>query len=512
MPPTTTTNNEEEEEEEEVHHNIIIDNEDEDEDEEDLESDHEEDDNDNEDDDEEEETTFQPSNPVPTTAPNLELTFETQQTPIKQEEEQEKKPTIPATPFDDSRRLFQRLWTDEDEIGLLQGFLEYTSQRGGFKNSAYHHDTAPFYDQIKSKLQLDFNKNQLVEKLRRLKKKYRNVMNRISSGKEISFKTPHDQATFEISRKIWNEVGGGVGGIDDDDGNVNMSDAINGTHVVFNAEKKVGSSSRSRKRARTSSTIGVGGEENVTDAVNLMNCPVNSSVPSVIEDTVRSCLSPLFKELMASAINGPANFRGFGGMGLSPFAMNFGGGGDSSSMLGFLSGGEKEVMDEKWRKQQILELEVYSKRVELVQDQIKLALEDLRAYWWLRSCLICTCLKISVSKFQRICSKFCGVQTMTSVRRKMKLAILRNNRGNEANDLEVIQFASINMTIKQAGVAEFFMYVEIQSFKYTGSKISISFGSDGTGIVIQSSTFGLRYDPKPKPKVQPSKNISILQA
>ncbi|KAL5722197.1 hypothetical protein ACHQM5_005745 [Ranunculus cassubicifolius] len=79
----------------------------------------------------------------------------------------------PSAAFDDSRRLFQRLWTDEDEIGLLQGFLDYTSQRGGFKNSAYHHDTAPFYDQIKSKLQLDFNKNQLVEKLRRLKKKYR---------------------------------------------------------------------------------------------------------------------------------------------------------------------------------------------------------------------------------------------------------------------------------------------------------------------------------------------------
>ncbi|KAG5105685.1 hypothetical protein JHK82_042655 [Glycine max] len=101
----------------------------------------------------------------------------------------------PSLPLDDSRRLFQRLWTDDEEIELLQGFLDYISQRG----SSHHNDTALFYDQIKSKLQLDFNKNQLVEKIRRLKKKYRNILNKICSGKEFSFKSAHDQATFEIS-------------------------------------------------------------------------------------------------------------------------------------------------------------------------------------------------------------------------------------------------------------------------------------------------------------------------
>lgn len=38
-----------------------------------------------------------------------------------------------------------------------------------------------------------------------------------------------------------------------------------------------------------------------------------------------------------------------------------------------------EWMDERWRKLQIMELEVYSKRVELVQDEIKAALEELRS-------------------------------------------------------------------------------------------------------------------------------------
>jgi hypothetical protein len=44
-----------------------------------------------------------------------------------------------------------------------------------------------FYDRIKSKLQLDFKKNQLVEKLRRLKIKYRNVLGKITAGN-----VPHD--------------------------------------------------------------------------------------------------------------------------------------------------------------------------------------------------------------------------------------------------------------------------------------------------------------------------------
>jgi hypothetical protein len=34
---------------------------------------------------------------------------------------------------------------------------------------------------------------------------------------------------------------------------------------------------------------------------------------------------------------------------------------------------------EKWRKQRILELEVYLKRIELLQDQAKATLEELKS-------------------------------------------------------------------------------------------------------------------------------------
>ncbi|XP_019419992.1 PREDICTED: probable transcription factor At3g04930 isoform X2 [Lupinus angustifolius] len=343
-------------------------------------------------------------------------------------------------PIDDSRKLFQRLWTDEDEIELLQGFLDYTSHRG----SSHHNDTALFYDQIKSKFQIDFNKNQLVEKIRRLKKKYRNVLNKINSGKEFSFKSPHDQATFEISRKIWSNIGQISGGfvvddnvLDEDEINLNSNQNPNNHYPNHNpninlnlvqsmpkyeavmlgnsGEKKF---TPSRKRSRPRSTMlridekpqvlfNDGSGSGLGLNLNLNkdhNCIINSntaaanvnndknyenncnseqqhinSIPGLVEETVRSCLTPVLKELMGGGVMGGGSFgaRGFGIAGFGslnsmqmPMVMPL-------SYLGLGSGGH--VVDEKWRKQQILELEVYAKRLELVQDQIKAALGELRS-------------------------------------------------------------------------------------------------------------------------------------
>ncbi|KAA8536957.1 hypothetical protein F0562_029435 [Nyssa sinensis] len=293
---------------------------------------------------------------------------------------EEKKPLA----LDESRKLFQRLWTDEDEIELLQGFLDYTTQRGT-NNSSHHHDTTAFYDQIKSKLQLDFNKNQLVEKLRRLKKKYRNVLSKIGSGKEYVFKSPHDQATFEISRKIWSGAasrggGGGAGGVEeggleDDEANANpnSNDHNNNIVNVNISDKKV---PRPRKRSRGAkieekNTFNQQSHQPVAVAATATATATAASIPNLIEETVRSCLSPLFKELLHNAMNGPCGSRGFGGLTLNPLPLTFGG------PMNFTSG---DMVDEKWRKQQILELEVYSKRLELVQDQIKSALEELSVF------------------------------------------------------------------------------------------------------------------------------------
>ncbi|KAH0850149.1 hypothetical protein HID58_095732, partial [Brassica napus] len=269
------------------------------------------------------------------------------------------RPLPPPTPIDDSRRLFQRLWTDEDEIELLRGFLDYRrEQLAPARYGAVLRD-----DQVQAPARVQ--QNQLVEKLRRLKKKYRNVMSKISSGKEVFFKSPHDQSTFEISRKIWNQTGKIIGFEDNNamdfeetntNGNYfNSPGGLNPSNVEIDSENGVekrlmmmsSSSGGSRKRSRSRIgkieednkpviTPSEGQTPNAASNVNLnepATAVIGGHIGVLIEETVKNCVSPVIKEMM----NGTT----------SMMMAAMGGG-----------GGNKAVSDERWRKQQILELEV----------------------------------------------------------------------------------------------------------------------------------------------------------
>ena len=246
---------------------------------------------------------------------------------------------------DYSRRLIQRIWTNEDEIELLRGFLEFTTQRG----STNYNVTKEFYDQIRSKLQVEFNKNQLSDKLRKLKRKYKRILEKINPDKEFSFKTAHEQATFEISRKIWGDIVGRTGiednMLDEDEPSSSLND-INLVNVKVEDEEVMGDF-RPWKRPKSLSGLKIN-EKHVSNNGTLPNDIENGNndVASLIEDTVKS-LSPLFQELLSNALS-PTQ--------LSP-----------------------DGVDEKWKEQKIKELEVYSKRLELVQNQIKATLEELKS-------------------------------------------------------------------------------------------------------------------------------------
>ncbi|PKA56613.1 Mediator-associated protein 1 [Apostasia shenzhenica] len=277
---------------------------------------------------------------------------------------------------DDSRRLFQRLWTEEDEIKILQGFLEFTTQRGT-THASHQYDTGPFYEQTKKQLQLDFNKNQLIEKLRRLKKKYRNVVSRMVSGKEFSFKSAHEQTTYEISRKIWSSSIKRGRDSDDDEFNPNpasaiveLSPAVTADGAAVISGRRLSRRRRIKRRAAEEDQAATV-ETAVEVPIAVPTAPASSApIPSLIEEAVKSCLSPLFKELIQSAMAGPPE-------GLIPAIISGNGGGFFRMNPLQLEKGNLE--DEKWRNQHILELEVYLKRIELMRDQIKSALDELKA-------------------------------------------------------------------------------------------------------------------------------------
>ncbi|KAK7353984.1 hypothetical protein VNO80_19440 [Phaseolus coccineus] len=81
------------------------------------------------------------------------------------------------------------------------------------------------------------------------------------------------------------------------------------------------------------------------------------SIKGFIEETMSSCFSPLLKEVLDKAHEQSPP-------GLVPMPLSL---------------CPQDVDHAQWRKRGILELEVYLKRLELLQDQIKARLEELRS-------------------------------------------------------------------------------------------------------------------------------------
>ncbi|XP_022748819.1 STOREKEEPER protein-like [Durio zibethinus] len=92
-----------------------------------------------------------------------------------------------------------RLWSEADEVAILEGIIEYKSKKG----SDPYADSSGFHDYIKQSIQAEVTKNQLTEKIRRLKKKYKINAEKGRNGNDPVLSKPHDHKSFELSKKIW---------------------------------------------------------------------------------------------------------------------------------------------------------------------------------------------------------------------------------------------------------------------------------------------------------------------
>ncbi|CAA7060216.1 unnamed protein product [Microthlaspi erraticum] len=103
---------------------------------------------------------------------------------------------------DEAKKMFQRLFSGTDETAMLQGFLDFTSTRG----DPYEKMDA-FCDYVKTLIDFNATKSQIVTKLQRCKKKFVNmVKNSLKKGRtedKIRFAKELDQKAFDLSRKIW---------------------------------------------------------------------------------------------------------------------------------------------------------------------------------------------------------------------------------------------------------------------------------------------------------------------
>ncbi|KAB2010300.1 hypothetical protein ES319_D10G229000v1 [Gossypium barbadense] len=93
---------------------------------------------------------------------------------------------VKRTGEDAKKLLFQRLFSEDDEIALLKGMLDYSAKTGADP----HTDMNGFYDFV-----------------RRLKKKFKNNVGKNKKGEDPTFSKAHEQKAFELSKKIWGVSG-----------------------------------------------------------------------------------------------------------------------------------------------------------------------------------------------------------------------------------------------------------------------------------------------------------------
>ncbi|XP_023641576.1 GLABROUS1 enhancer-binding protein-like 1 [Capsella rubella] len=88
----------------------------------------------------------------------------------------------------------KRLWTKADELIILKGIVDYRKETG----VDYLSDSAAFFEYIKDDIDTKFSKDQLVNKIKKLKFKFRDNL-----VKKPSFANSQDSETFDLSMAIW---------------------------------------------------------------------------------------------------------------------------------------------------------------------------------------------------------------------------------------------------------------------------------------------------------------------
>nr|KYP48461.1 hypothetical protein KK1_029836 [Cajanus cajan] len=134
-----------------------------------------------------------------------------------------------------------RLWSEEDELAILKGMVDFTSKTG--QDPLKFTNASAFHDFMKKLLHVEVTSNQLKEKVRRLKKKFETTAGKGKNGEAPTFSKPHDQKAFELSKKVWGSEQG-LGAVAIANGPVEKPKS-NGS--VAKSPKKKESSSRNKR-------------------------------------------------------------------------------------------------------------------------------------------------------------------------------------------------------------------------------------------------------------------------
>ncbi|KAG5524320.1 hypothetical protein RHGRI_031105 [Rhododendron griersonianum] len=264
-----------------------------------------------------------------------------------------------------------RLWSEEDEVAILERLMDFKSDMGGL------------YEVIKKSLSVDASKSQFLDKIRKLKIKYRNNVER---GGEAVLSTPHEHKCFELSKKTW---GGGKENKNGGDGNgnnvgkkarktVKRDDAValpednDGKESALGEENKNGvdgngksnGTKRARKKTVKLDDVALPREESGEGEVASGEGSKGGEMKDMKADKVGDfwATHPCLKQSLAME-------KTFSDLAMKEPVKSFMM--ENMSMIGDVKAKE---LEKKWKDFYADEAGLYLKRVELMEEQTKLVL------------------------------------------------------------------------------------------------------------------------------------------
>ncbi|CAK8566525.1 unnamed protein product [Lathyrus sativus] len=240
---------------------------------------------------------------------------------------------------DDSKRLFQRVFTEEDEMAIIKGIYDYITETG---NDPFKYHTA-FYEFVKKSIHFKVTLEQLRDKMRRLKQKYQKYETKAKakSGKTPNFSKANDRIMFEFGQKIW---GGKL--------NVNEAEEKGKPNGKLSKKEPAAKKPRTTKKLvlEPDSPLPVVKETRKVESTDTENPGSGSSL--ALNELIR------FDESVS-------------GSGKTLHAMKRG--------LELLGESKKEEFGRRWEKVQVAELEVFKMRADLAVDQAISILNALKS-------------------------------------------------------------------------------------------------------------------------------------
>ncbi|XP_031264897.1 GLABROUS1 enhancer-binding protein-like [Pistacia vera] len=242
------------------------------------------------------------------------------------DDEDQKKPRE-----DTKKQLFQRVWSEEDEIAVLKGVIAFTTKKG----MDPYQNTNAFHDFIKKSLHVDVTRTQVMDKIRRLKKKYENNLGRGKKGEDRTFSKLHERHAYDLSKKIW--------------GNGSTSGVLE-LAAKYNAEAK-----KNQNQKGSSESLALFKAE--------LNDGAKEGEKMDIDNDKKGSLSSEKEMLLFDKSVGMAD--------LEEFVINQG--------LDMIGGAKKAELEERWKKLQIAQLQLFVERNDLIKEQTEMILEAMKS-------------------------------------------------------------------------------------------------------------------------------------